>query len=161
MSTSNKLRRRKYAQWAKNFLRCVETYQHKVISDMPKNAVDWYNHKINEVSTHTSSIIEVRSKKHLLNAGKKSMKLHWQSSDTIKAIYKKQHSSVKATPAQVLVKSLKNGLKLIKLRNKKFIVRNSERLYRLKCKHLNRVYVRKNVNSTICEMLKNNYSHIG
>lgn len=114
-------------------------YLKHIISDKIDLFQSYYN-DVYKSSPVCSSIVSVRSKKRLLKQ-KSKLKNHWFTADTVKAVYGRSYCP------QPRIKKFKKSKKIYR-------VLNTLKFIRLRCGYLNKVYIRKDINSAIQNMLR-------
>lgn len=156
---NNKQRRRLFRQRAIDIRNRMNEYHHHIYNDeFIKSAVEYYNHDVENNGDYVPScVVQVNTPSR--NRLWTDVKAHWFYSDTIKACYNTTHvkkyqvKSGKTESLLMFYKHLISKRLMRYTRRKRFTVQSNLKLYRLKCKYLNRVYIKPIVNNTICNML--------
>lgn len=154
----SKEKRRLFRQRAIEFRKRFEIYNHHVYNDeFIKNAMSYYSHKVDNNGHVPACVVQVNTPSR--NRLWTNVKAHWFHFDTVRCSYSNDHAKkyqVKSEKQKPLLMFYKHliGKRLMQFtRRKHFTIQNNLKLYRLKCRCLNRVYIKPTMDNTICNML--------
>ena len=157
---NNKQRRRLFKQRAVDIRNRINKYHHHIYNndDFIKSAIEYYSHGVENSGDYVPKCV-VRVYTPLRNRLWTNVKSHWFHLDTVRCAYNTDHAreyQTKSGKTKSILMFYKHllGKRLMKFtRRKRFTVQNNLKLYRLKCKCLNHVYIRPTIDNAICNML--------